>query len=378
MLANFLWPLAFCITGFVGLWVIFDFGQSGLGLLADEVPFTEILGYYLTLLPAVVVLTMPLSLLLAILYSLTRMSRRNEIISFLTAGVSLPRMAAPIFLVGVILSLVSFGLHYRLAPRAESVAKDGIQEFRASVTQTRRMYAHIFRNNQENRLWFLHRVPLDEGPAPRFRGVQVIQQHPDRGGFTKYYAQFAHYDVSEQMWVFQRAKRIDLDADGGLVREEVVRTIRIGGWSERPFHIMSSQLKASAMGVPELQDYLEQSAVFTPAQLAPFRTHLWFRFANPWTCFAVTLFGVPLAIVFNRRGMLGSVGWAIAMFFLLWVTSQIAVALGEGQRLQPGVAAWFGVSFFSSIGLVLFYFRANNRDFPTLSRILRPLPTPAS
>ncbi len=46
--------------------------------------------FYLTQFPQILVICLPYSLLLALLYSLSRMSRSNEIISMLTAGQQRP------------------------------------------------------------------------------------------------------------------------------------------------------------------------------------------------------------------------------------------------------------------------------------------------
>src|SRR6476619_2032853 len=94
---QFLQAYFYCIVGFVSIWFIFDVSDNISTFLEQRVSRTLILQYYLTQVPEVLVVILPVALLLALLWSLGRMSRSNEIVSMLTAGVSLPRLLAPFF-----------------------------------------------------------------------------------------------------------------------------------------------------------------------------------------------------------------------------------------------------------------------------------------
>ena len=69
--------------------------------------------------PQILVILLPVALLLALLFRLGRMSRSNEIVSMLTAGVSVPRAIAPLLLVALLTTGLSTALNYSLAPHAE-------------------------------------------------------------------------------------------------------------------------------------------------------------------------------------------------------------------------------------------------------------------
>ena len=66
--------------------------------------FNRYAQFYLVQIPFIIVNQLPLSVLLGLLYVLTRMSRRNEIVSMLGAGVSVPRVLLPLILVGLLLT----------------------------------------------------------------------------------------------------------------------------------------------------------------------------------------------------------------------------------------------------------------------------------
>lgn len=361
MLSSFLVPFVYCMLGFIGIWLVYDFGQNGLNMLTDmKVPFGAVMMFYITILPQVVVLTLPVALLLAFLYTLMRMSRRNEILSFLTAGVSLPRLLAPLFLVALLVTGVSAALNDSLAPNAERVSKEMMKEFQGRERDLNYLFGVVFRNRTDGRLWYATRLGLrGEREA---RGLQVLVLDSEGAVRTKFFAHRALYDRFDGSWRMFGAKRVDYAPDGSIERDDDRREIVVTGWSETPQQIASSNMKAASMGTEELREYLEFNKGFSEAHLAPFRTHLHFRRSVPWICFAVSLIAAPLAVVFSRRGMLASVTAAVVLFFALWFSSQLFLALGEGHRLPPAVAAWLPVAAFTLLGVVLLWLRSTNRE----------------
>jgi len=72
------------------------------GLQEKRLHAGDIAQYYLVKTPEFLVLVLPISLLLALLYSLTNHARHNEITAIRAAGVSLWRLAVPYFGVGLL------------------------------------------------------------------------------------------------------------------------------------------------------------------------------------------------------------------------------------------------------------------------------------
>ncbi len=370
MLVNFLLPFFYCMFGFIGIWLVYDFGQNGLNLLNDmKVPFAAVAGYYLRLLPAIVTITLPVALLLAFLYTLMRMSRRNELLSFLTAGVSLPRVLLPLFTVSAVVVLISFLLNYELSPTAERVTKEQVREFQGRERDVHHIFGVVYRNRVDGRLWYAQRMQLRN--EREFRGLQVMELRDDGSVHTKYFAHRAVYLPTEKTWQLFGTKRVTYDESGTLMVDDDKSVLMIRGWSETPQQIASSNLRAATMSVGELEEYLYHNAGSPARQLAPYRTHLHHRWAAPLICFAVALISAPLAVVFNRRGMLASVTAAVVLFFALWFGSQLFLALGEGDRFAPFLAAWLPVISFCVLGAFLLWLRTTNREVSIMA-LTRP------
>ena len=99
--------------------------------------------------------------------------------------------------------------------------------------------------------------------------------------------------------------------------------------------------------------------------VAPLRTNLQYRLALPWTCLVVVCIAAPLGIGYSRRGVLASVAGAVVLIFSMNFLTHLFLALGEGDRITPVVAAWTPNLVFAVIGLYLLYLRATNREAPS-------------
>src|SRR3954467_2584114 len=120
---QFLQTYFYCIAAFISIWFIFDVSDNISTFLDQRTSRLLILKYYLLQAPQILVVLLPIALLLALLFCLGRLSRTNEIVSMLTAGVSLPRLAMPLLLSAFITTGVSTALNYSLAPHAEYARK---------------------------------------------------------------------------------------------------------------------------------------------------------------------------------------------------------------------------------------------------------------
>src|SRR2546429_6908754 len=102
VIRNFVQVYFYCIAGFTSIWLIFDVSDNISSFIDNHIALSLVARYYATQIPQVLIILLPVALLLSLLFALGRMSRANEIVSMLTAGVSLPRLLLPLIRVGVL------------------------------------------------------------------------------------------------------------------------------------------------------------------------------------------------------------------------------------------------------------------------------------
>lgn len=367
VLRSFLEPFLICFLGFLAIWLVFDVQDNLPNFQEGHASLKVVAGYYLTQLPAFMNVVLPVGLLLALLFSLSRMSRTNEIISQLTAGLSIVRVLMPLFGIGLICTGILWWMNQTYAPHSDAIKKvllEQIQRGRAQLVQEA-VEAHLFRDRQTGRTWYIEKFRMG---ANTMQGVVVIQQDEDGHILKKWYARRADWDPRNGDWGLIRGMIVEFDKEGNEVKREpfVDGAIKVKGWKETPWRISSSNFEPQNLSVSELKMYLEQNRDFPPLNLAPYRTFLAYRHALPWTCLVVVLIAAPLGIVFNRRGVLAGVAGSIAIFFLMTFSTNLFLALGKGMRISPFAAAWTPNIVVAAIGLFFLYMRSTNRDMSNL------------
>lgn len=366
ILTNFLRVYLYCIAAFLAIWLVFDISDNISTFLDDRISLLLVIQYYLAQMPLTMVILLPVSLLLALLFSLSRMSRTNEIVSMLTAGVSMPRLLAPLMGMGLLTAAASGALNFALAPHAEKARKSYFDNAREETRD--RLSGQIFRNRADNRTWFIQRFRPEKN---EFLTVQVLQQDEKDNIVINYLATSANYRAQDHSWELSGVKVVNYDEAGNITAEQSSLSLVISNWSETPFRLASTNMRADYLSFPELRDYLRFNWDFPESLLAPFATHLQYRLALPWECIVVVFLAAPLAIGFSRSGLLTSVAAAIGLVFSMNFLRHFFLALGEGDRIAPWAAAWIPNILFASIGAVLLYLRSTNRDLRSLNPFAR-------
>lgn len=356
VIRNFLQAYFYCIAGFLSIWLIFDISDNISTFIDEHFGVALTVKYYATQVPEVFIILLPVSLLLALLFTLGRMSRANEIVSMLTAGVSIPRVLAPLIGMGLVTVAASFALNYSLAPHAEMAKKNFVATARAHQYSVQ---GQIFRNRTDLRTWFIQSFRPGHNV---FNNVQVLQQDERDNIVENYLSPRATYHSESKSWELENVKVVRYDDAGNITEEKMLPTLKIEHWSETPFRLGSANVRAEYLSLPELREYLHFNSDFPVTLLAPFRTHLQYRVALPWTCLVVVCIAAPLGIGYSRRGVLASVASAVVLVFSMNFLTHLFLALGEGDRISPAVAAWTPNLIFAVIGLYLLYLRATNRE----------------
>ena len=357
-------PFIYCVVGFVSVWLVFDLSENAPAFLDNKAPLSLVIEFYVLRAPEIILMSIPIGVLLAVLYALTQMSRRNEIISMLCAGRSVVRVLMPLFILGLILTAIALALNYSAAPHAGAVKKEILTDLRKGGDVNRKaVRGHLFRNREDRRFWYVARL---NPSLERLAWVQIMQEGPDGTLRRNYYADEASYDHATKTWRLDRGKVVDFNALGDVKDQRYFEVLRVRNFSETPWRISSSVLEANFLSVPELREYLRNNDHFSPQRLAPYKTQLAYRWALPWGCFVAVLIAGPLGIIYSRRGLMGSITMAIGLFFFLILGSSLFLALGKGDRIGADLAAWAPVIFFAAVGCLLVWMRSTNRELPSL------------
>jgi hypothetical protein len=118
LLRTFLVPFFYCLTAFMMMYVIFDLFDNLNDFVEGQTPLLLVVKYYLILFPSVLIRIVPISLLLAVLYSLSTLTKNNELTAMRASGISILRLMVPFLAVGFLFTVVVGIVHETVSPRA--------------------------------------------------------------------------------------------------------------------------------------------------------------------------------------------------------------------------------------------------------------------
>src|SRR5438270_13278308 len=159
-------PLVYCLGGFLLFWVFFDLFTELNTFQSRKLSVSDITEYYLLSLPGILVIILPITLLLALLYTLTNHARHHEITAIRAAGVSLWRLCLPYLGVGFVLSLALFWLNEFVAPEGVAAAEDVLirHEQKSAGTPGPDWVRNLaFNNSRDGRTWKIGLYNLETG-----------------------------------------------------------------------------------------------------------------------------------------------------------------------------------------------------------------------
>ncbi len=365
-LRQFFTPFAYCVSGFITIWIIIDLSDNGPYFFEANAPIIAILRYYTVQMPQVIVMILPITLLLALLYALSKMSKSNEIISMISTGKSLRMILMPLFFVGFYLSLISLALNYEWAPEAEGRKKAVMSSMKKDPKAQENRYAvraRLYRNREDRRTWFVGRIPFDLA-GDKLSNIEIYQA--DEAGNTKlaYFAEKAAWNYFTRQWRLIRGTAVYFDTDGNVVSQVSFDVRMLSNWRETPWKIYSGSLIPEQLGIPGLAFHIKTNSDQPARLLAPFKTHWHYRWALPWSCLGITLIAAPLGIVFSRHGVMGSVAAALLIFFGMLVCENIFLALGQGMRIPAFFGAWTTNILLVCGGILTLHFKTRHKELP--------------
>ncbi len=373
---SFLSPFFLCMFAFVAIWIIEGVQDDGT-ILAVMKP-GEIVSFYLAQIPYVILFVMPIVFLLAGLFALSNMSRANELISMIGTGRSVSRVLLPLFVTAAYASLVCLALKYEWAPNSvgykEAVLATASQKQYSKITGQKTIKdiwakrGWMYVNEVDRRTWFVGAVPLKlSDPMADI----VIWEMDDSGQPTTIWKATRGrwiQDSSPPEWIFTGVTIYNYGRDH-IPRMESKRAMRITGWKETPWIVLSSSQAPEYLGMQGLTMYLNANKDFDSVGSATYRTNRHYIFAEPLGCFVMLLVAAPLGVVYSRRGALGGVAGAIIIFALMYIMRGTLLAMGQTNKISPWIAAWGTNLTISIIGLCLLWFRARNRELPKFSSL---------
>ena len=305
-----------CLAALFAIWLLIDLGDNLGDFKNSPNRALSLLVFYLYRTPAILLVLLPYTLLLSLIYGLGKFSKSNEIIAMIQSGTGIIRVTAPLIFAGIWSSVLLLGLNFHWAPHAEGL-RDELTA-RANNRPVVQATNVLFRDPDSQRLWMVGAFPENFEKGAALQNVEITTINPDRTLKSRMTTESARYDPEARTWTFLNPLFARFTEGESPQFEQMEEPIIRKKWHETPSQIIKPGLAVEYLGIPELSTWLSSPIADQPtSNRAAYLTHWHYRWALPIACIVTVLLAAPLSIHFARRGAGSGIFLAVVLSVMM-------------------------------------------------------------
>ncbi|MFH1010885.1 MAG: LptF/LptG family permease, partial [bacterium] len=337
--------LVFASLASIVIFVTVDLIENLDRFIDAHCPAWLVFRYYFLYLPYIIYLTLPVSMLLGTLFTVGSFMHSRELAAMQSAGYSLYRIVVLHLIVAIPAGVFAVGFGETVVPASNQLRQDIYREKvrlkpRPTAARQGRIYLQVGPNE------FLHMETYD--PMAQ-TGYQVTIQTV---GANRILAQIEADKIvwEGKAWRLKDVQRRIPKKEGQEIqRFESLEREDLGF---EPSDLTKVQTKPEEMNYRELKAFVEKLRR-SGNRSAKWAVDLAFKISQPFATVIIVFFGVPLAAIRRRGGLVLGFGLGLLVCFIYFGLMQIGKVLGYHETLPPQIAAWGGNLIFAFLGFLL-------------------------
>lgn len=332
LLGPFLFGIASFSSVFIGTSTLFRIAQYITNYGAS---ISSVVRLFIFSLPEIIVLTFPMSMLLASLLSFGRLSGASEITAMRSGGLSFYRLATPVFIVAFFVSIFATYFNEMVVPASQTAYRYVVRYEIEKNTKPRSQEHIVIKDVKAGSIERLTYARKFDEETSTMQAVTVQDFENDHLVRVEN-AEKAIWD--QNRWIMYNGIIHDLTPEGQLQRsmhfEEQLMPI-----DKTPATISREQKKADEMSIKELKQHirtLQREYVKTTV----FEVELHQRLSIPMACLVFAMIGTPLGLQPHRSSSSIGLGISIIIIFIYYSIMTVTTALGQGGAIPVVLAVW--------------------------------------
>jgi len=312
---------------------------------------------------------LPISLVVSTFIVLARLMSNQEILAFQLGGYSLKRLAFPILIVGLLVSLASFGLNNYLAPWANYQYRREIYRI-TTENPLPDVQSDLFFKDPSGRTIYVGEYSEEERKVKdvlifnsaglNFPGLNLPEDYPELLSSES-------GTLTETGWKLNGGQLIGLNEAGEVDYTMKFEKLTVDV-NEAVENLVFSSRKTEEMGLIQLWNQVRAAEGAGKAD-SKLKFALHSRFARPLAGLVFVLFSVPLSLILRHRSR--AIGVLLALLsvggyqgVLLWGQTTV-----RNNAMQPFLGAWLPNMLLGGVGLLLFFVLDNAGLKSEISRL---------
>jgi LPS export ABC transporter permease LptF/LPS export ABC transporter permease LptG len=338
-------------VSFVLLSLIFSFFELLGDIVRNRASLALVGDYLLNLTPMMIYNITPLSVLIAVLVTMSVLNRTSELTAMKATGISLYRIVLPLLLVACALAVLLFSFGQFYLPDANRKQEALRSEIKGKPPRTflRPGREWVFGQSSPGKPPHIFHYQFFDSANDRFANIAVLEFQPNSFVLTRrIFATDASWDPGRHEWIFRNGWDRTFQ-NGTIASYKTFATQTFPEIGESPGYFKKENLQSSEMTFAQLAHYihnLSQSGFDT----VPLRVQLNKKIAYPLVTLIMAILAIPFALSTGRRGSLAGIAIAIGVAIAYWVIAGLFEAMGNVNTLPAALAAWSPDLLFGLVG----------------------------
>ena len=348
-------PLAYCLTGFLSIYVLFELFGVFNRIMEAKPGWPVVVTYFAGYLSPYFEWLAPACLMLAALSTMWSFCRHSELIAMRASGVGFFAIARPMLVVAALMAVFVAWVNESFVPRYAQWAK----QFRAARFDAAQMQASdniVYHNVNASRTWNVGAVMNPEATA--LEEVSISEDWPDGGRRRTIKAARAEY-LDGEWWLYRPVSfyfsKTGEDVPSPTPALEEIDFRAFPGFDEKPCDFIIQNKDPAYYSTGERRRFLSTH----PNMSAKFRREMeydmWAQMMAPFACIVITLFAIPAGVATGRQSVFKGIVGALAMFFAFYALTIGCLVMARLGFLPAVIAALLPDVVFLGIGSYLFY-----------------------
>lgn len=332
---------------FIPIGILVDMAEKIDKFKEKEVPFSELVNYYIDFTLYFSNMLFPIFLFLAVIWFTSKMANNTEVIAMLSSGISFGRFLQPYLLSAAVIASVAFLGGMYVVPKSN----EGFNEFhykyinKKKARDTKELYKQI---NENEFIYVSNYNPVrkraNNFSIERFEGNVLVSK------LTANTLRWIQRDSTFRLsTVVERKFEGDTEILQTATRKDTLFDFAIEELSPVTY-------KAETLNFSELNAFIEREKLSGSKLINAHLLVRHKRWSLPLSAFVLTVIAVAMSS-FKRRGGMGvNLALGITLGFLYIFFDKIFGVLVLKANFNPMIAAWLPLALFGSLALYLLHY----------------------
>lgn len=331
-------------AAFTGIYLLIDIFEKVDDFIEHQASLGDCLLYFAHKVPLVINQTIPMTILLATFLTLGSFSRTNELTAMRAGGLSLTRIAMPLFISALVITLGVITFNETVLPfHTKRMNEIFNHQIKKKPLETHRLENIWFREDDR----IIH-IGLANPDGAQIQNLSIFEFSPSFELLSRLDAPKAL--ASQDQWSAPESIKRSFDSEKGTLLESLAMQHKIVPLSQSAQQLRESSPRPEEMGFFQLRE-LTRKLRKEGYNAVRYQVDMHSRLSTPFANLIMVFLAVPFALA-RGRGSSPAVGVSIsiAIGIAYHMLQALMLAFGYSEALPALLAAWSPNTIFLLFG----------------------------